>query len=114
MPGALYQAGSAAMLLSRAARLVHHSDLAGSPLPDGPCPAFPGTAEKEAVMRARIAQGRSAFHPDDLTTEDMRRMGYRCTVDANGAPQWRRPEDEQRQRAMILTALAALKAQRAG
>lgn len=94
------------------ARLTRNDDLKGSPLPDCRTAAQPGTAVKVEVMRERARLGRNLFHPDDLTVEDMRAMGYGFTIGKNGTPIWRKAGREQDLRAAIDAALDRLRRKR--
>lgn len=76
--------------------------------------AYPGTAEKIDVITERVSRRENTYHPDDLTTLDMRSMGLVCATDANGAHQWFRPVDEGGRRSMIVAAQEALRARRRG
>lgn len=93
-PAAEVPPASQASRRRAARRLVRDADLQGSPRPSGRTAALPGTEEKIRVMAGRADAGEGLFHPADLSTADLRGMGFSFEVAPNGAVVWIRPVTE--------------------
>ncbi len=71
-------------------KLARDDSMHGSYRPAKVTAALPGTEEKLREMEARIGRGEAACATNDLTTEDLRALGYDYTISPNGAIIWRR------------------------